>query len=98
VVGAIKTGPRGHGPLSPRLTAHGAESCPTASDSQLTPPPTTSVHTEKGTNMNTVCACLDDQVCALCVGLTDPEVIAVADDCLRELGLAWLTPDTTINR
>ncbi|MDT5312153.1 MAG: hypothetical protein QOE74_1173 [Mycobacterium sp.] len=48
--------------------------------------------------MNTVCACLDDQVCALCVGLTDPEVIAVADDCLRELGLAWLTPDTTINR
>jgi hypothetical protein len=40
--------------------------------------------------MSTVCACRGDQVCALCVGLTDPEVIAAADDCLRELGLAWL--------
>jgi hypothetical protein len=39
-----------------------------------------------------VCACPDGQVCALCVGLSDPEVIAAADDCLRELGLARLIP------
>jgi hypothetical protein len=48
--------------------------------------------------MSAVCACLDDQVCALCVGLTDPEVIAVADDCLCELGLAWLIPNQSKGR
>jgi hypothetical protein len=29
--------------------------------------------------MNTVCACLDDQVCALRVGLTNPEQLSTAD-------------------
>ena len=42
--------------------------------------------------MSRPCLCTDDQVCALCAGISDPEAVAVADDCLRRLGLAWLIP------
>jgi hypothetical protein len=37
--------------------------------------------------MNKICPCADNQTCALCEGLNDPQVHAIADDVLRQLGL-----------